>query len=255
MEEVIDREVASPARRIYSINAIWVATFLGGPLSAGYFIAENFKTLGERNKVGRTWIAAIASTIIVFGGIFLVPDAEKIPRQLIPLVYSLIAYAAVKQLQGDKISRFIAQSGRVFSTWRTIGLSLLWCIATIAPIFLYLLVIEPTLATTSKSYGTLNHEIYFQEGNILETEVDHVAQALTEAGFFDEEQKKSVMVAKRTQTYVISVPLVRDAWNDPEVVRYFESLHNDIGPIIQEGPVTINLCTEEDILDVKKVVE
>ncbi len=31
--------------KIYKDKAIWVGTFLGGPLVAGYFFSKNYKTL------------------------------------------------------------------------------------------------------------------------------------------------------------------------------------------------------------------
>lgn len=142
-EIIIDRQVAAPARKIYSIKAIWLGTFLGGPLSAGYLIAENFKTLGQRNKVGLTWMIAIAVTAMIFGAIFLIPEIEKIPQQLIPLTYSGIAYAVAAQSQGKRIKRFISESGSLFSMWRAVGISLLWCVITFAPILLLLLLSDP----------------------------------------------------------------------------------------------------------------
>ncbi len=40
MEQILDIEKPKP--KIYNYRAIGVGTFLGGPLVAGYFIAENF---------------------------------------------------------------------------------------------------------------------------------------------------------------------------------------------------------------------
>jgi hypothetical protein len=144
-EIIIDRELTAPARKIYSINAIWIGTFLGGPLSAGYLIAENFKALGQMNKVGPTWMIAIAFTAIIFGTIFWIPAIEEIPQQIIPLTYTAIAYALAARFQGERIKRFTLESGKVFSMWRAVGISLLWCVITFAPFFLLLLLTDPAV--------------------------------------------------------------------------------------------------------------
>lgn len=36
--------------KIYKDRAIWAGTFLGGPLVAGYLIAENFKVFNEKKR-------------------------------------------------------------------------------------------------------------------------------------------------------------------------------------------------------------
>jgi hypothetical protein len=46
MEEILDAE--KPMQKIYNTKAIIIGTFLGGPLVAGYFIAENFKAFNEK---------------------------------------------------------------------------------------------------------------------------------------------------------------------------------------------------------------
>lgn len=61
MEQTL--EIQNGSKKIYKDKAIWVGTFLGGPLVAGYFIAENFKVFGEYGKAKKTWIYAILTTI------------------------------------------------------------------------------------------------------------------------------------------------------------------------------------------------
>lgn len=55
--------------------------------------------------------------------------------------------------------------------------------------------------------------------------------------------------------FVIAIPLVQDAWNEPEVVDYFELLRDDIQPYFKGETVVLNLCEPEDISVVRKVVE
>jgi len=132
-------EAVKSAKRIYKDRAIWVATYLGGPLVAGYLIAENFKAFNETGKAKKTWIYTIIGTIVIFGGIFSIPEdiLESIPRYFIPLVYTAIAYGFVKHFQEKNISAFIALGGKPFSWWRTIAVSLIGLLITIVFIFIF----------------------------------------------------------------------------------------------------------------------
>lgn len=51
MEQILD--IQTSTQKIYRDKAIWVGTFLGGPLAAGYLIAENFKAFNDPAKVKR----------------------------------------------------------------------------------------------------------------------------------------------------------------------------------------------------------
>ncbi|HEY9833594.1 MAG TPA: hypothetical protein V6D26_23785, partial [Stenomitos sp.] len=94
MEQKLD--IQTPTVNIYKDRAIWVGAFLGGPLAAGYLIAENFKAFNEFDKAKKTWNYAIIATIVVFGGVFLIPDNVEMPNQVIPLIYTAIAYYLVQ---------------------------------------------------------------------------------------------------------------------------------------------------------------
>jgi hypothetical protein len=100
MEQILDIE--TPAQKIYKDRAIWLGTFLGGPLAAGYLIAQNFEAFGESHKATKTWVYAILATVLVFGGVFMIPETVEIPNQIIPFVYTGIASYLVHLFQGQK---------------------------------------------------------------------------------------------------------------------------------------------------------
>jgi len=127
-EQALD--AVKSTRKIYKDRAIWVGTFLGGPLVAGYLIAENFKTFNEVDKVKKTWIYTIIGTILIFGAVILIPDGVKIPNQIIPLIYTAIAYFFVERFQKKNCSAYIALGGKTFGWWRTIAIGLIGLIIT-----------------------------------------------------------------------------------------------------------------------------
>lgn len=243
------------AKKVYDMRAIWIGTFLGGPLTAGYLAAENFKAIGQPRRVQSAWMIAIVSTIVIFGAVFLIPSIEKVPTYLIPTTYTVIAYYLIHHFQGAELKSRAADAGKVFSVWRSVVVGLIFAVITILPIVGYVFMSDPTITARSKSYGTLQHEVYFDATQISEADADKVAKALTELSFFDDENQKGVFLSRQENKFVIAIPLIQDAWNEPEVVNYFELLRDDIQPYFDVETIVLNLCEAEDITAVRKVVE
>lgn len=133
MDHFQDNETT--AQKIYKEKAIWVGTFLGGPLVAGYLISENFKVFDQHERARKVWIYSIITTAIVFGGVFLIPNNVKIPSQIIPLIYTFIAYQFVQIYQKAKITTHINAGGQIYSWWRTIGVALIGLLITVIIVF------------------------------------------------------------------------------------------------------------------------
>jgi uncharacterized membrane protein YkvI len=125
--------------KLYKDRAVWTGTFIGGPLVAGYIAAENFKQLGQQQKVKSVWIIAITTTIVIFGGIFLIPDIEKIPRYIIPLIYTGIAQYLVQKYQGTAIKEHIEKGGQTYPIWRAVLIGLIGLTIIVAVIFVVVL--------------------------------------------------------------------------------------------------------------------
>jgi hypothetical protein len=121
-----------PDFKLYKENSIYPATFLGGPLAAGYIAAENFKHLGNQQKVKTTWVITVLATIAIFAGVFLIPNIEKIPNYLIPLIYTAIAQFIIRQVQGNLIKEHIAKGVQVYSIWRALLIGLVGLAITVA---------------------------------------------------------------------------------------------------------------------------
>lgn len=128
-----------PENKLYRERAVYVGTFLGGPLVAGYLASENFKKIGQPEKVKATWAIAIIATIVIFGGAFLVPEIEKFPRYIIPLVYGGIAQLLVQRFQGAAIKLHIEKGGQVYSVWRAVWIGAVGAAVLVGFIFVILL--------------------------------------------------------------------------------------------------------------------
>ena len=114
-------------KNIYNSNRIWVASMLGGPLVAGYLIAENFKAFHEREKAKKAWFFYIIGTIVLFIVLISVPESifEHTPPNFIATICTAVAYLLIKRYQEKDIAAFVALGGKLFSWWRTIGIGLL----------------------------------------------------------------------------------------------------------------------------------
>lgn len=127
--------------KFYKARTIWVGTFVGGPLTAGYFIAENFKKLKEPQKAKRTWSFTILATILIFTAVFLIPENVNIPNQLIPFIYTGIAYYLAKKLQGAQIQSQVESGAGYFGWWKIIAVSLISLFVHICALFIFILLI------------------------------------------------------------------------------------------------------------------
>ncbi len=135
--------------KLYSSKAIGGATFLGGPLAAGYMIGENFKALDKPNEGRNSLIIGIVSTIVLFSGIFMIPEniLDKIPRQLIPLIYTGIIWGIVEWKQGEILKSHKENGNPFFSGWRAAGIGFISLIIMSIGIFGYV-------------FFEMNNEIY-----------------------------------------------------------------------------------------------
>ena len=245
MEQTIDSQTAS--KKIYKDREIWGGTFLGGPLVAGYLIAENFKVFNEPEKAKKTWVYAIISTIVIFGGIFLLIDTEEIPRQIIPLCYTAIAYFLVRHYQGTLINSHINSGGQTYSWWRTIGISLIGAVITFLPIFGIALISDTVknAEITTKTFGIIKHEISFDKSNISETEVDKLADGLTETTFFDQTVTKYVFAKKVGNNYEIYISCDNSVTSSSESLAPFVQLRDDMQTLFPNNKIIFNLVVDD----------
>ncbi|MBJ2125022.1 MULTISPECIES: hypothetical protein [unclassified Flavobacterium] len=112
-----------PTEKIYSKKAISTATFFGGPLVAGYCIAENFKTFNDLEKARNTWIITAICTIVIIGISFSLP--ENFPKIVFPVIYSFIASYIIQTYQEENIQKHNDNGGDTYGGWRVTLITLL----------------------------------------------------------------------------------------------------------------------------------
>ncbi|WP_264530761.1 hypothetical protein [Flavobacterium sp. N502540] len=256
IEKSVFEEV--PTEKIYTDNAIRVGTFLGGPLVAGYFLAENFKVFGDFGKAKRTWIITILATIFIFALIFLIPEhiSAKIPNIVFPLIYMAIATYFTKEYQEKQISKHLENGGEHFAWPRIILISVIGISVLLGGIFSIAFLTETAnggLTESTKKYGIMNHEIAYQS-NINENEADKIAEALQKTTFFDDAITKYVYLEKINNSYEISISCNESVKDDPSTVEPFVVLRNDIQKYFPHHKIILKLVVN-DLDNVVKRIE
>lgn len=125
--------------KLYSSKAIGGATFLGGPLAAGYMIGENFKALNKPQQGRASLIVGILFTLVLLVSLVFIPDSimNKIPNFLIPLIYLVIVKGIVDLLQGKDLKAHAENGHSFYSGWRAALIGFISFVIMVIIIFSY----------------------------------------------------------------------------------------------------------------------
>jgi hypothetical protein len=142
--------------RFYSQTAIGMATFIGGPMAAGYLIRENFLSLDQPDKGKKSLIIGIISTVLLFTGIFIIPESimDKVPNQILPAIYTGIIYLIVEKIHGTILNQHKENGNEFYSGWKAAGIGFISLIILLIGIFGYAF-----LSPDGEEYEKYNAEI------------------------------------------------------------------------------------------------
>jgi len=242
MTEIIDKEI--PKGKVYKGSAFWSAIFLGGPLAAGYLFAENFKVLGQKEKVRPTWIISILTTIVIFGSVLFIPDDVEVPNNIIPIIYTGIAYLIFSMHQSEKVTQHIDAGGLVHEWGRVFGIGIISLLVTVSTLFAAIYVFDQEEFAT-KMYGTtVQHQIDFDRNNITENEIDAIAEGFKEVDFFDRSVAKYVYIVKNESTYEFYVSVFKGVEKDSEMLQYFRDLRSLIDGYFPKNKIEVKLVVD-----------
>tara|TARA_R110001632_G_scaffold40289_4_gene100910 strand:+ start:1068 stop:1847 length:780 start_codon:yes stop_codon:yes gene_type:complete len=152
--------------KFYSLKAIGIATFFGGPIAAGYLVRQNYLAINEPEKAKKSLIIGIISTIILFSTIFLIPEEimERIPNPIIPSIYTIIIYLIVEKLQGEYLKEHEENENPFHSNWKAAGIGLIFSIIIIVSILTTLYISIP------KEYDIYDEKMETFYNNDIETD-------------------------------------------------------------------------------------
>ena len=125
--------------KFYSQKAIGIATFIGGPLAAGYLIRENYLSLNKPDEAKKSLLIGIVSTILLFTGIFIIPESiiDKVPNQILPTIYTGIILFIVTKIHGTILYQHKENGNEFYSGWKAAGIGLISASILVIGIFGY----------------------------------------------------------------------------------------------------------------------
>lgn len=147
------------SKKLYSQKAISIATYFGGPLAAGLLIRENYRNL-DKEKLGQNaFIIGIVSTIIIFIGIFSIPEQiiAKIPNALIPLIYTGIISLIVEKIQGNDLKSHKENNQTFQSLWKATGLGAI-CMVIILAVIAFTAFIAGDFSNTEPKFDAVTYD-------------------------------------------------------------------------------------------------
>ncbi len=244
-------------RKIYKFGAVFTGSFLGGPLTAIYFIAENYKALSQPEKARKTWVYGISATILIAAAIiiiyksiiYLIPGNPDVPDYIFPVICSLIACSVV-MLQKNEITKHIDSGGGYFPWHRTASVTAIGIAATL--LLYFGLGQIPRYSgdnnLSRKVYGLMRHEIFYQKDNISRDEVEKIAEGLHKNGLFGDNTEGSIcMYADKAGGNIeVIFPIEKTAVKvieSPDAIKKFEKIKADVQELFPENKVILKVTS------------
>ncbi|MDO5510897.1 MAG: hypothetical protein Q4F57_09390 [Weeksellaceae bacterium] len=114
-------------RKFFSIKAITLATFVGGPLATAYMVKKNYEAMLQPEKARNSLIIGVGATTLIIIFLFLTPEhiIDKIPNIVLPILYAMAAYFLVEEIQGANIKVHEENGGEFYSNWHAVGVAVI----------------------------------------------------------------------------------------------------------------------------------
>lgn len=132
------------SKKLYNERAVLIAAFLGGPLAAGFLVAQNFKAIDEPQKATRTWLIATGVLILLIITSY-IPFLDKVPPILYSAAICTTAHFLTKKYQGSQIQYHQESGGQLYSTWRAVAIGLISLAIIVIAVLVFLYFATPGL--------------------------------------------------------------------------------------------------------------
>jgi hypothetical protein len=236
--------------KLYSHRGISVATFFGAPIAASILVRKNYIELNNKKAGDISLVLGIISTLIIFVGIFLVPEniIDFIPNQLIPLIYTGIIYLVVDKYQGPELKAYEEQGNKFISNWKAFGIGLLTAIIIALPILglLYVEANDPII----KEYNTQFDE--FIENEFIANRFYDNLQLNPTHQLIDELNNVTIPAWDKNKTILDSLDQIQGISDElitrDQLLREYCDLHIEKLKIIKKALI-INTAAYDDDID------
>ena len=216
-------------QKYYTENQIYVATFLGGPVPAGILIYQNLKKLGETRQAIAALLVTGLFTFLLFYGVMQIPAhvMERIPSLAWTTFYTVIVFFVYRRFLADRVNSEITEPGNRSSNWSVAGYSLLGLMINMVIIFA-IGSTQPAYSGEKITFGSLKHELYYDEELIDRSIVEDVAGVLTQTQFFNEKYQKAAKLELKNEQLVLLMNVQRKNWSDSDLLMELTNLKKEL---------------------------
>ena len=232
-------------QKYYTENQIYVDTFLGGPVPAGILIYQNLKKLGETRQATAVLLITGLFTFLLFYGIIQIPAhvMERIPSLAWTTFYTVIVFFVYRRFLADRVNSEITEPENRASNWSVAGYTFLGLIINLVIIFA-IGSTQPAYSGEKITFGSLKHELYYDEALIDRSTVEEVARVLTQTEFFNEEYQKAVKLELKNEQLVLLMNVQRKNWSDSDLFMELTNLKVELQTSLRQE-VSIELIHYE----------
>jgi hypothetical protein len=125
--------------RVYTPWQVGVSCLIGGPASATWLIAENFRVFDEPKKRKLTFLYGAITLLALIGLGLVLPKHSS--GTVLAAVVAGVTKEITKQQQGSRIEELRVKGGRIASWWSAVGIGVIGLVATLAVVVLMVLLL------------------------------------------------------------------------------------------------------------------
>lgn len=123
-------------RKGYNEQSIFVGALLGGPLVAGYMMAENYKAVDKDENVMLTWVFALAYIVFQTIASYYIRSIINFPGITVAFISAFIIILIAKTVQGNEIYQLKMGDNRIQGWGHTAVVSIIGMILVFTIFFL-----------------------------------------------------------------------------------------------------------------------
>lgn len=251
-----DEQADDKKSALFSIKAIGVATYLGGPIAGGWLIALNYNRLNNAAKRNQILCYTLIFTIALFATLMIIPEKimDYVPNYLIPTIYTPLFALYAQKFQGADIRAHQENGAKKGSAWTVFNITLCSLLCTFALIIGMVLIMEPHVEPyefegTVYHYGEQSHVIYHNEVD-LEL-LNKCGDFLLATDYFHGEYQGIMQVHRDNDRHHVYLTFSKDYWGDQEFLGYVQFLKSGLEDTVFDKPIYLTI-TDEDYNDVYK---
>ena len=238
--------------RIFTSTAIFFATILGGPISAGFLISRNYDAFNkEKSSQNSLLIGAILTILLTSLGFFMQRGfLGSILLAAIPIAYILFVFLLIEKYQSDQIDHFLENGGEKEPFWKAFLFGFAGTLFTVFLIYIFSIFFTPQVdGFAGKIKVSPGIYLYYQD-NIDRKTAQKVAYGLDWSNALEGATRADIFLKKRANLYKLDFVIDPVVLQDSDVVLAYNDLEVFLNKNLSIGK-QIKIGFTDNMLDKK----